>query len=921
MISDTLDGVSVALDDSQATAVKGHACVEITIPECSGLARRGEPVVVGVPLPQGAALDTDGFCLRDCQTGKCLPFQANAQAHWPDGSVKWLAVTFLVTVGPTEIAQLELHNGKREPVAQDKDHQAADWLLIGRQSIETPSYAPCRPGIALSDCVHGHELKCGDSSFGLPRRGTQLVTSARIHGRDLLGNGGIRLECLNRRGQPRKVLIESIDIESAGPIRCDLCFAGRLRRCAGLRLTGKLSVFSASGLVRIETTLQNPARAKHARGHWDLGDPGSVLLKAWRLSLDLSALRPQSLAWTESDFSQVRRTENLQWRICQFSSGGDNWNSRNHTNRHNTMPLRMRGYRIDMPDGQSEGMRASPVVSIQGAAGTVTCALSEFWEKFPSAIACDGKHLTVDFWPDDFGDLHELQAGEHCTRVVWLRFDADARCELHDLAWVHDPLVAQVDPDWLSVSKAIPWLPDQTAPRRPEMLSLLKEALDGPRGFFAKRDAIDEFGWRNFGDVWADHEEAYYHGPKPIISHYNNQYDLLYGLLIQFLLTGDRRWWQLADPLARHVMDIDVYHTSRDKAAYSGGLFWHTAHYLDAITSSHRTYSRRMNGPSGGPANEHAYSAGLLLYYCLTGDRRAKNTVLQLADWLMAMDDGTQHILGLLSDAPTGRVSCTTQPDYQGPGRGAGNAIGVMLDAWLASGEQRYIGFAEELIRRTVHPQDDIASRDLNNFEQRWSYTVYLQHLARYLHFTEGIDRPNGIREYVVRSLLHYADWMIDNDLFYLDYPEQLEYPTETWAAQELRKGNILFMASQWSDTLQGDRLRRRGIEMMNRAWNSLTGFESRCCTRPIALALQQSYIECYFCGAAKQADRMNRAIEYSALQHPPFVSQKQQIRNAARSPLGAVAAGLRMLRPKQWMNVGKRSWLAERARRLIAGR
>src|SRR5436853_4454991 len=53
---------------------------------------------------------------------------------------------------------------------------------------------------------------------------------------------------------------------------------------------------------------------------------------------------------------------------------------------------------------------------------------------------------------------------------------------------------------------------------------------------FRSREVIDEYGWRNYGDVWADHEEAYYDGPRPIISHYNNQYDLLHSFLIQFLL-------------------------------------------------------------------------------------------------------------------------------------------------------------------------------------------------------------------------------------------------------------------------------------------------------------------------------------------------------------------------------------------------
>ena len=49
---------------------------------------------------------------------------------------------------------------------------------------------------------------------------------------------------------------------------------------------------------------------------------------------------------------------------------------------------------------------------------------------------------------------------------------------------------------------------------------------------------------------------------------------------MQFLRTGDARWWRLMDDLARHVRDIDIYHTREDKAAYNGGLFWHTNHYM-----------------------------------------------------------------------------------------------------------------------------------------------------------------------------------------------------------------------------------------------------------------------------------------------------------------------------------------------------
>ena len=157
------------------------------------------------------------------------------------------------------------------------------------------------------------------------------------------------------------------------------------------------------------------------------------------------------------------------------------------------------------------------------------------------------------------------------------------------------------------------------------MQVILSEALAGEKSVFVGREAVDEYGWRNYGEVWANHEEAYYQGPKPIISHYNNQFDVIYGAILQMMRSGAAAWYDLFDPLARHVMDIDIYHTLCDRAAYSGGLFWHTDHYRDAATSTHRTFSRVSAGRDGrpyggGPASEHNYATGLLHYYYLTGD-------------------------------------------------------------------------------------------------------------------------------------------------------------------------------------------------------------------------------------------------------------------------------------------------------------
>ncbi len=134
---------------------------------------------------------------------------------------------------------------------------------------------------------------------------------------------------------------------------------------------------------------------------------------------------------------------------------------------------------------------------------------------------------------------------------------------------------------------------------------------------------------------------------EPVVSHYNNQYDCYQRSLDPVLPDGGYRLVRPRRSLARHVIDIDIYHTSEDRAAYNGGLFWHTDHYRDAATSTHRAYSRANCGPNrreygGGPSNEHNYPTGLLNYYYLTGDPQAREAVLGLAGWVVAMDDGAE---------------------------------------------------------------------------------------------------------------------------------------------------------------------------------------------------------------------------------------------------------------------------------------
>ena len=189
-----------------------------------------------------------------------------------------------------------------------------------------------------------------------------------------------------------------------------------------------------------------------------------------------------------------------------------------------------------------------------------------FWQNFPKAIESDGESLVIRLFPAQYADLHELQGGEQRTHELYLAFGPD-RLSAHGLEWCRSRTIAGVEPAWCLSSEAVPFL----APLDAGHAELVESAIEGADRFEHKREVIDEYGWRHFGDIYGDHEAVPHDKPTPLVSHYNNQYDPIAGFACQWLRTGDPRWWIAMSELASHVIDIDVYHTAEDKAATTTG--------------------------------------------------------------------------------------------------------------------------------------------------------------------------------------------------------------------------------------------------------------------------------------------------------------------------------------------------------------
>ena len=789
-------------------------------------ARNGEPVTVGVPLPRQAVRSVD--LLRVVRgDDSVIPLQARSLEDWPDGSVRWALLDFQADatpgIAPTYRLGLSSHSGPAPaaPVVVSTDGPGV--------RVETGAATfDFRPAGAfpISDLTLAPTL--AEATVGKGRRPIDPSGSGL---RIAIGGHRVRFEISEAR------------VVEAGPLRAEIVLEGRARGVvpAPLTVSARVELFAGSATARIAITIRNPRRAQHPGGVWVLGDPGSVHLHA---ALTLTLASPVRRVDFATEAGDPMTAGTTPFEIVQESSGGEHWNGPVHRNQHGAVPWRMRGYRRRSGADDASGLRATPIVQVDTADARVAIAVPHFWENFPSAIRAADTNIEIGLFPEQGPEPVELQGGEQKTQTIAIGFDADAVSD-PPLAWVHDPVLLFPPPAWSAEAGAVPYLTPRDCEPDGRYQAIVDLALDPDAGFLAKRERADEYGWRHFGDLPADHESARQPPDQPLVSHYNNQYDAIAGCAIQFLRSGDARWWRQMTEIAAHVRDIDIYHTREDKAAYNGGLFWHTEHYTDADTATHRTYPRGAHG--GGPAAEHNYNVGLMLHFFLTGDRRSRRAAIGLGRWVQHMDDGRRTVLRWLSAGPTGLASASGSSDYHGPGRAAANSILACAIASRLSGDRSLLGTAEALIRRCIHPADDIETRNLLDTERRWYYTIFLQALGAYLHLKTDRGEIDAMWTHARESLLHYARWMITHERPYLERPEVLEFPTETWAAQDMRKAEVFWWAALYAAGDERPAFLAKASAFFDDSVNTLGAMPTRRFSRPLVLMMTNGYRRAWF--------------------------------------------------------------------------
>jgi hypothetical protein len=266
----------------------------------------------------------------------------------------------------------------------------------------------------------------------------------------------------------------------------------------------------------------------------------------------------------------------------------------------------------------------------------VTVAVRDFWQLYPKALSVSEEGVTVGLCPDFpegtydgctkldeiklyyylMGGRYKVRRGMQKQHELLLYFHPGDAAEAGaaELAQVfQEPLLAACPPERYCDTRVFGEILPATTGRWPGYEEVCEKVYQNT---IAHRDNGHEFGMLNLGDQWGERK----------VNWANGEYDHHHAFLMQFIRTGDRRWYFLGERAARHAIDVDTCHYGPHRGGEWIHAMGHTGNYF--------TEPYEGEGiPGGGFSVSHTWTEGFCDWYFLSGDRTASENAALVADY------------------------------------------------------------------------------------------------------------------------------------------------------------------------------------------------------------------------------------------------------------------------------------------------
>jgi hypothetical protein len=613
----------------------------------------------------------------------------------------------------------------------------------------------------------------GAAVFRLRRDSFDLFNSVEVAG---AGNvlspspeNGFQLDAGGKQYSSSNAAPSSFQVDDDGPMRASLTVRGAHAASPGdekMAYTARIYFYAGSSYARVFYTLENHNQFQpDGMGQpqcWDIGCPGSEVFSGSYLDLRPNVGSSPTVTLDPGEGGTAPFTsggESLS--LYQDSSGSPWWDV--HRGNHPRLQsyVSFQGWAARRGGGQvGQGDRAQAWLDISGGGRGLALGLRDFWQNHPKGISNNGGEMRLSLFPQEYGGDFTLRPGEHKTHEVLLYFHAGNSAEAEvgtTMAALESPLLAAAPPSWYIESGVMGRIaPYGSDPRFSDYEDQNRAAFDASIGTtgYSLLQSIEEndfYGWCDYGDVPLDFEVP--------SGQMNLKYNFDFGMMLQFMRTGDYRWWDLADAACRHIADVDILHYEGEIGHWAqGGYFGHSQHAEPGNVNPHRNYL------SPHPDLHFAVSGGLLYYY-LTGYEEAREAAMEVVE-------NTRYRFENSYGRGNGEGWAGCEDDYGHESfRPFAFGLRIMTDAYEATGEERYLSTAEWIIQCSHLAADPFLAAPqagMPGGTSIFSMDLFSFSLGRFVDMLEasGLPDRHNARDYMISLVRHEADncWRVDGN-------------------------------------------------------------------------------------------------------------------------------------------------------------
>ena len=573
------------------------------------------PVRGGLPFAAGTVPSADRLRLQT--PAGPLPLQAQTLVTWPDGSVKWALLDF-VTPGklPEQLT-----------------------LTTASGSASAP---PVRATVERTDDVFVVNTGALRAEIPIPR-GPLLRAVSLEGGGTILGPGGVdsfvrvheQKEHTLRTFAASAAAEHTVRIEARGPVRVSVRIEGWHEDGEGHQFApyvARLHFRAGSSVIEWEHTLIYS------------GDPELQFIQAAGLLCQVkNECAEQAL------LPEVKQTFRGPKGECYVLQDSDDH------------------YAAVAGGERAEGQHAGGWLDLSGRAGGMTALLRDFWKLSPkelgaapasgklwigivpphSTSVCDWRRYSdrVFLGPPDHETTPELlnrsAQGVARTQQLLLSFhrrQPDVAATKALAASLDHPPLLFASPEYYAATGTLgPYRPldRESFPRAEAKMGLMIQWYQWSAEHYRWYGLLDYGDWRAL--YRPDRGGYWYTGGRYGWS--NNTGRPLHALFLQYLRTGEREYYDSAEAMAWHVMDVDTIH-------YADGHGRRFKISPQDLGAGRRQARQHWSGYAGSCYGTNF--DGFLDFYLLSGQRRALDVSCECADYLTRQLGAKLAVLGLV---------------------------------------------------------------------------------------------------------------------------------------------------------------------------------------------------------------------------------------------------------------------------------